>query len=350
MLIMWIVFVLPALGALILVAIGQSWGVSLTAISLLILALGLKEIPASPPHVGILTVWGRRRKRKLREGWKLVAPYFPVFLDFILINVEKKNKRMTFDNIRCMLRQTEENKGKLQSGGEVTGTVELTFVPDEERLIQYLNSGGEAGVTDIIQGALGEDMRQTGSKRTWEEMTFGKDRLTAIFITKLTGLEIPRVSVDPKTGNPRRDTEIGSVLIAPGEYIDAEQATLIEVDHFIKKALTNGVADIHDLGVRISRLNVVTVEPQGRLKEAAERAAVEWQEREAELLETRAVTDMANAYIEKSKEADNAQVMSFEDALKIARIERGKAQQIYVETGGGSALPIINLPAQNTRQ
>ena len=354
MLIMWIIFALPISVAAILVLAGQLWGISLPAVSLFILALGLKEIPASPPHVGVLTIWGRRIEREWwllrkvpREGLKLVAPYFPLLIDFILINVEKKNKRMTFENIRCLLRETEESGVELQSGGEVASTVEITFVPDQDRLNSYIDSGQEGGVTDIIQGALGEDIRQTGSKRTWVEMTFGKDRLTAILITKLTGLEIPRVSLDPRTGDPQRDPETGRLMTEPGKHIDAENATLIEVDHFIKKALTNGVADIYDLGVKISRLNVVVVEPLGELKKAAERAAVEWQQREAELLETRAVCAMAEVYVEKSKKINGKSTLSFEEGLKCARIEREKAQQVYIETGGGSALPIINLP-QNT--
>ena len=325
----------------------------LTALSLLPL-LNLKEVPASPPHVAVPTLWGRRQYVVLREGKKLIANYFPFFLDLILIDVEKKNNDFSYAAIRCRLGTedgvTPQGPSEPKSGGEVKAEVSITWEPDTsrpKRLIDYLNSGvpksstpkgPSGGIVTIVEDMLAEDIRQMGIYRTWEEMVFSKDILSVILINKLTGMQLPKY---------RRDSAGGVVLdndspvmdgFYPIDQIITRQAEVRaeDVEYFLKNALTNGVGDIHDLGIRIRRLNVTEVQPTGALAQDAEGAARETQQRTKETRDNRTGIEMAQQLISAAKESGDPD--AFWQAHEIGRITRRRATEIIIRGAEGNPI------------
>tara|TARA_Y100000310_G_scaffold331703_1_gene405766 strand:+ start:77 stop:1258 length:1182 start_codon:yes stop_codon:yes gene_type:complete len=347
LLIPWILIGTTTLFAVALMVNGYWWGIVLVAISIPVLVYGLTNVPAvAPASYAMLTVWGVRFPVPLREGKKLLANYFPFFIGVIITPIEYQNLDFTFTHIRTRLKSEggsdeDENDSKVdpKSGGAVMTQVGLTVVADTERLEQYIIAGGVTPSTtptngtttvlhDVLYDMLGEALRQEGAHRTWEEMTFSQERLTAILIELVTS---------------EKPSRCGDLLKAKTET--EKEKILNKIRKWLIKALENGVADIHDLGIKVRRLNVTRVEPDGALAETAERAAVEEQERRAEKVETEAVTNMAMAYVEASRKKDNEgkstgePTISFEEALKAVRIERGKAEEVIIRTSGD---PIVS--------
>lgn len=302
---------------------------------------GIKTIPAvAPASFALLTFWGMRFPVVAREGKKLLAPYPPFYINLIPISVEQQNLDFVFRHIRCRLEEKDEGKGVVnpRSGGAVMIEVSLTMVPDDSRFDEYIIAGGatpsKTATTetstvnhDIVHDMLGEALRQEGGRRTWERMTFSQEWLTVMLITLLTGhssgVENPLETEDQDERNKRTK--------ALKEF----------QKRFLEGAFGNGVADIHGLGGRIRRINVVRVEPDGDLAKAAERAAIEQQERQAEMTETDAVIAMAKQYQNGSEDANGNPTLSYEEALKAARIERRKASEIIVRSNN----PLIDAAA-----
>lgn len=220
----------------------------------------LKNIPAKPPYVGLITVWGERKPRFKKEGWRFFLPFFPFFYSFIPVKIEKVNEDFSFKNIRCRQREDEvkkEDKKMPYSGGEISVEIGLTWQPDYrygkgERLISFIDSGGEKGVRSILEDLIEEDIRQTGKEKSWEEVSFATDELVARLVKKLTG------------ETPKEGQSIGDLQ---------------------KELQSNGFPDIADLGIIIWRFNIGRVQEEGKLAEVAEAQAKEIQERRAEIYE-----------------------------------------------------------------
>lgn len=275
---------------------------------------GLKGIPsANPPCVGLVTVWGKKTDIVLHEGLKLLAPYFPFLFEVILIDMEKKNEDFIFENVRC-----HSEKGEGESGGEVTADIGITWLPDEKNLINYINSGGEKGVQDIMRDMLAEDVRQMGREKTWEEMTFATYDLAVRLILKLVGKEGVGEEKDQK---PELKTYY---TLTSEEKKDPKKMLPI-----LEKLLSSGVTDEHKLGVKFLRLNVKSVEPEGELKKDAEKVAREEQQRKAELYEADTTVEIAKKYKEQLS-------ISSEDAFHGTQVQQGKAKKVIVS--GGNAL------------
>lgn len=299
-----------------------AWGSIFSALATIMFVHGLKEIPANPPHVGLVTIWGKRYPVKKGEGLTLLAPYFPFKYDIVLIRVEKRNEDFRFTDIRCKLESgsANDNNAPAKSGGSVSADISITWQPTldegkEGKLLDFINSGKDAGVTSIMRDMLGEDIRQSGASRTWTEMTFATDELSVSLIGKLTGEEHGK-----------------------------ENPTKEELKQFIKTTLQNGVSDIWDLGVTIRRLNVEKVEPEGELKGDAERAARERQQRTAEESETDTVVVLMEKYRKKFPNLSDTEI------LNAVQTERGKASRIIVDGSGGDMSKAAAIFTQQNRR
>ena len=317
-------------------------GIVFIVASVIFFAVGIKTIPAvAPASFALLTFWGMRYPVVVREGKKLLATYPPLFIDLIPVSIEQQNLDFVFQHVRCRLERKEDTgKADPASGGAVVIEVSLTIVPNEERFEDYIIAGGESRsktknaetltvLHDIIHDMLGEALRQEGGRRTWERMTFSQEQLTVMLITLLTG-------VDPKIESPF-DTE------DPEEQEQRTKELRGFLQEFQGGASGNGISDVHGLGAKIRRINVVRVEPDGKLADAAERAAIEQQERKAELIETGAVLDMAKLYVKQS-EVDGKPTITLDRALQIARLERNKGtREVVVQSSGNPLLDAAAL-------
>lgn len=247
----------------------------------------LRFIRNKPAHVGLVTIWGRKLPIIKKEGWHLLAPFFPLFYNVIRVKAEKVNVKIPYSNIRCRAR-IENQKGQRTpyAGGEISVDISYTYYVDYknpesgERVITFINSGGHEKVQDITNDLIEEDIRQMARDKSWEEITFAGDKIRNRLVKKLTGEE------------PGPETE--------------------------QELRTNGLPDIADLGIRISRFNVGRVKEQGRLAEAAETFAKELQERRGEAEELEFVYEWVKKF--KSLSGVTGPI-----AIDTIQSERGKA-------------------------
>ncbi len=335
----WLLFSVFVLG-FVLLAFVPPIGLIVIGLGGLLVAKSLKRIPADPPHVGILTIWGKRTKEIKREGYLLLAPFFPFFIDVILVNVEKRNTDFEFRDVRCrrggedidrlsrkeikeiVLTRGEdsesENVKKIidsppESGGAVTVQVSVTWEVDsgdQGGAIAFRNAKGQKGVENILRDVLGEDIRQIGKFITWEQFAFAQDFVTVRLISDITGN-----TPDDKTSADLRRSEAREIR---GDYSENE------IQKFLTEYIQNGLSTLADLGIKIRRLNVVNVEPEGDLKQDAERGAREIQQRRAEEFEIGTLTKLVG--ILKSEMPDASE----EFILDAVQAERNKLRKFAV--------------------
>lgn len=268
------------------------WGLSIIGVAGIFLILCCKKIPADPPHVGLTVIWGERRPKIKKEGWRLLAPFFPFMYDVILIKVESINLDFLFEDIRTRQRldpEEEEQDGIPQAGGELTIKISITFHPDKEkggRLIEYLNRGGQPGVERILRDLIEEDIRHIACERHWEAITFGADELMWQLIGKLT---------ERKPRTEEEKTELR------------------------REFQTVGLPDVMHLGIVLTRINVGRIKEQGDLARVAELRTVERKQREAEILEL----DHVGKQIERLRRSG----LSAKEARDVVQTERGKVKK-----------------------
>ncbi len=270
------------------------WGCGLLAATAIFFYFCLRRIPARPPYVGMVVIWGKRLPIVVPEGWHIFAPFFPFMYTVTMIKVEKTNIDLTFSDIRCKARiedPIEKQKAPF-AGGEISINISYTYYPDYktsldnntpktgERLITFINSGGHEGVQKITRDLIEEDIRQMARKESWEEITFAGDEIRNKLVKKLTGEEL---------GNEEKLADLGK----------------------------NGFPDIAGLGTRICRFNVGKVKEQGELAKAAETFARELQERRGETEELEFVFE----WVKKFKSLKD---ITGDVAVDIIQVERGK--------------------------
>jgi len=265
--------VLLIFGGIFMIYMSNWWGLIFLLLGIVLLTRSFVKIKASPAHVGLVTVWGELTNQTKNEGWRLIARYFPFLYDVIQIEVTKKNRDFKFKNVRCVISEnvkTDASNGtdNIRSGGSVQVIASITWIPDSERLTAYVKSGMQTGVEAILEDRMAEVIRQMGRTQTWEQMTFATEVMSANLIIQIVGTDL--VNDD---GHP---WGFGETI----EEKDVEEAL-----KFLSISLKNGVADDHDLGVKIRRLNVKQVEPEGELQKDAEKSAQEVQQKRAEVFE-----------------------------------------------------------------
>lgn len=331
--------------------LGQSLIASVTTIILigLVVLIGIiayDEVPSGPPSVAMPVILNKRytlSPDSIGEG--------PVFVfrpieDLVVRNYLPVVVPFAFDGVRCLLKADEEKV----PGGLVTVEGSITIVPDikmNERFMTFLNKGGHlrfrrpqtdkldttpvgdgsgetSPIIEQILAMLGQAVREYGGTKTWDELTFAKASLSVKLITMLTGLE-------PESEN---------------------EATIKE---FLAQALIDGVADIIDLGIMITRLNVEEVAPEGGLKENADKAANELLQRTAEQTDIGTAIKLAQEFLEAwgideevlntMSRQERQQLM--EKALELVRIERRRATENIVRSSGNpfaDAAAMLNNP------
>lgn len=262
----------------------------------------LVDIPAKDPvSILHLTFFGMRTGQVRKEGLTLVPKWLGV--SGILHSVEKRNLDFVVQSVRC---KSELEAG--QSGGEVTVKGSITYIPDSNRLVNFENSGQDKGVESILKDLFAEDVRQAGSRKTWLEMEFAKDELSANLILKL----VENAEEDDQKLEKYH-------LLTEEEKKDSKF-----VSNLLKSVLVNGLGDEHDLGIKVSRLNITEVVLEGALKEDAEKEAREIQQRRAETAEAETTRQIAEVLgkIDPSVR---------EDALAV----QGKIRKVVVGGGAG---------------
>lgn len=298
------------LGASLLKIPSYFWGCGLLVATAVFFRLCLRRIPARPPYIGLVVIWGKRLPIVIPEGWHILAPFFPFLYTVTMIKVEKTNIDLTFSDIRCKARIKDEEEGQKTpfAGGEISVDISYTYYPDYKaplinddaskigkRLIAFINSGGHEGVQKIVRDLIAEDIRQMAREQSWEEITFAGNEIRNQLVKKLTGEEL---------GDEEKLAELGK----------------------------NGFPDIAGLGIRICRFNVGKVKEQGELGKAAETFAKELQERRGENEEMEFVFE----WVKKFKQLGG---ITGDVALDVIQVERGKATR-HIEQFRGLEGPV----------
>lgn len=263
---------LSVLGIIFLLSGRFLVGGVLLAVGIILLLSSLRRIPYRPPHVGVVTIWGRRIPIVLSEGWHLLAPYPPFMYSATLMNVERKNKDFLPTDVR--------SKEKVELQVEVS----ITWMPDKENgenLITYLDTGGKERVEDILEDIVEERCREFAIGIGWEDALAANIEIAQLLIKEIAGVE-------------------------EGIEITA-----------IRRG--NGVAQVKSLGIILNRLNIGSIWIKGEMAKQAERPAIEIRQREAEATEL--------AHVRGQMRGFQDQGLSAKDAVEVVQTERGKVRK-----------------------
>ena len=264
---------------LITTSIVGLWGLTFIVISVVLLFFCLRKFPATPPYVGLVTIWGERKPVIKKEGWRILAPFPPFMIDGIPVNVEKKNKDFHPKDVRTL------------EQAELEIEISVTWTPDKdtgENLIEYINAGGRENVENILDDIIEEKIREFAIDKGWQDCLRAKADIAKVLIKEITGIE--------------EDIQITQIRRG------------------------NGLAKIPSLGIVLNRLNIGTMKPKGKLAEESERIALEQREMEAEAIELKHVK-------ERTKELQEVG-LSAKDAVEIVQTERGKVKKEIKEYKG----------------
>lgn len=290
-----LIILVPLILGVILLIFRNILGIVLIPVAAIFLVICLKKIPADPPHFAIVMIWGERKDRTKKEGWRLKANFPPLMLDLLPINAEKKNKDFIPKDVRS------EDKA------EIHMEISLTYKPDPDNANEYINTGKEEGVNNILDDKIEEITRQWAiDQKTWFDCMKAKADVNEKLIKEITGI------TDEK----------------------GKDAKQIEA---IRRA--NGSTKVRYLGIILTRLNVGTMKPKGKLAEIADRVAIEQLERDAEKVELEHVQ-------QRIADLMKLKGMSIEDAAEIVMAERGKISKHVSRIRGlenGGALPLVQI-------
>lgn len=350
-----------------------SFLVSLLGSGVIVLGLSWKgayeiDIPAEPPHIGVLTVWGERLPFIQGEGDAMTAPK----IEYTLVSMVACDFDFEFE-VQCRAsKESAKDSGggateNASIGSRVKVKISMTYFPDwsaddpdanPQRIIQYLNHNGREGVKLILQGMIGQGLRYEGGRRTAEEFILMQDALSVALLVDIADVEFREVPVDgngnipanldiwdddsPRRVSPRKYRENLMEIADPilylfpegGKGTDEQQARRKQsIKIFLKVAEQNGVSDVIDLGLRITRFNVEYMEPEEAIRQAAAKAEAELKERQGEMRDADTDIELAKKYV-----AESEGKMSFETALEIVRTNRGRAKELIVRSSGSPLL------------
>jgi len=340
---------------------------------------GLKKITVDPPHKAVVTKRGERQKVKEKEidketgkekivytltlykneGWRFffLCPYW---YGYIEVDVTRKNPDFPIQSVRT------------PDMGEIDIPLTITYTPDHDHLIEYLNNKGEKGVEDILEDIVRQRLREWAiaaeeGPQTWEDAMKAREEAVLVLAKAILGDELPRIekkegiysevptsiwfkhfyySAFTEDKQPlkyldeeeedfeRRRKEWGKwkELIKKEETeVETEEKTSYMKEQIEKRKNEvdtlrrgNGDKKIKHLGIILNRLNLGEFKIKGKLAEAAELRAKEKREMMAEKFELDHVEHRIKNLVKLG--------FSREQSLEIVQTERGKVKKEIKES------------------
>jgi hypothetical protein len=310
---------------------------------------GWRKIPADPPHIAALTRWGERTRKVKGEGWGFF-PLYPLWHGYVLIKVEQIVKEFVSEETRTPDRATSRVPAF------------VTIVPDPDRAVEYLNSGGESGVLKQLEGKFLERIREWAmgpeeGPTTWIELNQSHLEGVSILIKRIAGHSesfqpIPDYAQDVPTWIWLRYTAQPRPTVFfenEKKWTDNNWQMVEDVITTIKNgpdgmanydalivALKNRRQQISDLssgygkgiklpglGANLIRLNIGNITVLGDVAKQAEGKAKEEQERQKEEHELKFVRERIGELIQYG--------YTKQEALEILQTERGKVTKTIDE-------------------
>lgn len=355
--IIFIIIALVIVGVIAFFLAKLIFWLSIISIPILILIFiynAITIISADPPNKGIWVFFGKRQKVLLKEGWHFL-PFYPIVFDAISIRVTKINQDLPNQVVRT------------PDLAEVSVSISVTWIPggpdniDEKdqasAFIQFLNSGEEEGVKNILQDIINDRLRgwaisEEEGPSDWQELLGARDDAITVLLKAILGEDLSSIpssvptpvllkywDVPPKRPLKKEMSKWGKRTRKGSEWqrLEEELAKLSDQErenlkmkieerrNLIKMARQgNGFFYKKPLGITINRFTIDNAAPLGKTAEAAELKAKEQHERAAEKTEIEGIMDR----IRDLKDLG----FSLEQALEIVQSERGKITKSVSES------------------
>lgn len=296
----------------------------------------IREIPADPPYVGVLTILRKRKRIVLNEGFRFF-PFYPWLTDFIPVEITKINQDLPEQLIRTPDR------------AEVGIDVSITWQPEyrnAEYLINFLNSGGRNKVGDILEDIIQDRLRswalsEIEGPANWQEAMASSDEAIAILLKAILGdvlsaiphfptpvllkyFNIPRTPPSKiewkKWGENWEELEKQMEKLKkddPEEYEKTKKAVEERVKAIRAAKQGNGSFVKPSLGIILNRFTINQIKLKGDLAKYAELEAMERQQHKGEKLELEHVREQLREL--------KAEGLSIEQAIQVVQVERKKA-------------------------
>lgn len=326
-------------------------GVFLIGIFLIGLSLQIRVLQ-DPPQYIVFKVGGKFVNKGGGPGYYILANFWPFFVDGVIFECRPFNKHLDVHNATVLL-DRDEKTGTATAGGEVMLELTSTIEPDADsldRAMEYAKIGPArregsditGNVFDILQDVLAETSRQMVANRTLDEALLAQAMISCMLIQAVTGAtpaRVPRLadgSPDPSAAyNEKGKSLFKTEPPLPGSmWLDV----LDEIDYlnFLDHILVNGKSDVLGLGIRLRRLNVLRIVPQGRLAQDLADRNAEILERGRETMNTQTNVSLAMIYMQTARDA--GQEITFADALQYVRLDKRVAREFIVRSQGGGDL------------
>lgn len=153
----------------------------------------LRRVESDPPSIAVVTRFGNRLWKTeqdfvpviKKEGWRLFW-FYPWFYGFIEVDISKKNPDF------------KPQKVMTPDKAEIEIPLSITYTPDPANIINFLNSGKEAGVEDILNDIVQQKLREWAiateeGPQTWEEAMAAKDDAIWLLSKAILGEELPTI-------------------------------------------------------------------------------------------------------------------------------------------------------------
>ena len=256
------------------------------------LALSVRRIPASPPHIAVVTVFGRRTGRIKHEGLRFF-PLSPWITNGILINMTKQAMTLPQQIVRTA--------DHVEVGIEVS----ITWTPSEQYAVEYLNAGGDTGIRNNLEAMLKERVREWASNQEggWVEALRVTEALTARLAKDIGGI--------PTTLS-----------------VEEERALVARV--------RSGLAEqtIKGLGIILNRLNVSELNIRGKVGAEADIAAYARLRMAGQRIDFDLITEILKKLMALGFTADQS--------IELVQIERDKVEKKVREYRGSAAAATLS--------
>lgn len=289
-------------------------GIALAVITGIVIQ-GLRRIPADPPHVAVVTFLGRPLYWRVKKpGWRLFLGY-PYLFGFILVNVQKINFDLPVQKVIT--------PDRVQS--KVPVSITFSPNPDNDNLEEYIRSGREVGVKEILADIVQAALRTWAKAKdegpgTWEDLIGSRDEAVALLLSAVIGTPLTEMCGFPAAANTVPPTIWWKFLRKPKAFAPTEPEVAtwdpdwskvgVEYDglsnenkQLLDEAIVSMNGKIRDsrvgngkfakpeLGIMLNRLNIGEIEPAGKLLEKMQLQAEEEQEREGQKVQITHIRD-----------------------------------------------------------
>lgn len=276
-----------------------------------------KKIPAKPPSVGVMTIFGNPMFDLILDAGTAIV--YPGIIDFLPVEVHQEPE--DFEEISGLFAKGDsENDDKGNIPVTAKG-LQVLYVPELSELKEFVSAKEQAGVRDALKNMIASELRKIMSESSFDELIGGKNSAGVRIIEEIEDKLIEHltgtlVDEDSRAAITKAEAEIvkaeadiaTGVDIAKSEAVKAKsEAVKAKVEADITKAKAdmakNGRSDVHLLGIKVHRISISSIETSDEYLKAMVEAAAEDKQRIAERKDSETENIQADIYYEAYKRA-----------------------------------------------